>query len=187
MASASMNPTMANLLSKPEKTTADLQAIIDQWHQDLVKNETSLIEHARKLDERQELLSRTTESFIQSQDLLAEIDRDLQKFQSTIQSLTKYNDEFEKSIEQLNNESKKYLPTMLSNAKTERERSVTYEMMESVDQNLRELETEMSRLNELLHIDSNDSIIGTLDELQTCSRDVQQIEETIQQMKIEQK
>ena len=182
-----MNSAVSNLLAQPTKTSDDLQKILDQWHESFVANEHRLIEHAEKCDQRQEMLNETTAALIENQNCLSEIDRDLDEFRLNIDALTKYNDELEKSIEQLNSESKTYLPTFLGNVKTEQDRKCTYELLESVDGDLNELEKQMSRLDQILRMDSDQSIVKTMEELQTCSRDIQQLHDSIRQLKCDDK
>ena len=185
MSSLLTNDSIATILAKPTKTSNDLQQIIDQWHKDLLKNEEYLLQYANQLNEKQQILNRTTSSFIQTQDLLTNLDENLEQFQISIKTLTKYNDELEKDIEELNNDSKKLLPNVLSNPKTEQDRSNTYELMETVDNHLNNLEQTMKQLNHALQINTDSSIIKTTDDLQTCFHDVHNLQESIKQIKIE--
>lgn len=184
MASSSKNESISTILTKPNKTSNDLQQIIDQWNQDLLKNEDYLLRYANQLDQKQQLLSKSTESFIQTQDLLTNLEENLQQFQISIQTLTKYNDELENNIEHLNTESKNLLPNILSNLRTEQDRSQTYELMESVDNQLNDLDRTMKQLNHILQINTDSSIIKTTDELQTCFHDIHNLQETIKQIKL---
>jgi hypothetical protein len=183
MFSSSTNESIAKILAKPDKTSNDLQQIIDQWHHDLLQNEAHLLQYANQLNEKEILLNKTTASFIQTQDLLTNLEENLQHFQLSTQTLTKYNDELETNIEQLNTESKHLLPNILSNRKTEQDRSTTYELMESVDNHLNQLQQTMTELNRILQINTDDSIIKTTDELQTCFHDIHHLQETLKQIK----
>ncbi|CAF0999594.1 unnamed protein product [Adineta steineri] len=184
MSSSSKSESISTILTKPNKTSNDLQQIINQWHHDLLKNEEYLLDYAKQLNEKQQVLNKTTESFIQTQDLLTNLEGNLQQFQLSVQSLTKYNDELEIDIDNLNTESKNLLPTILSNPKIEQDRSITYELMESVDTHLTELDQTMKQLNHILKINTDESIINTTDELETCFHDIHNIQETIKQIKI---
>jgi chromosome segregation ATPase len=184
MASTSTNESISTILAKPTKTSDDLQQIINQWHDDLLKNEDYLLQYANELNQKQQMLNKTTGSFIQTQNLLSNLEENLQQFQISIQTLTKYNNELEDNIEQLNTESKNLLPNLLSNLKTEHDRSITYELMESVDNHLNELEQTMKQLNQILQINTDKSILKTTDDLQTCFHDIQNLQDSIKQIKI---
>jgi chromosome segregation ATPase len=184
MSSSSTPESITAILAKPTKTSNDLQKIIDQWHDDLTNNEDNLLQYANQLNQKQQKLNETTESFIQTQDLLSNLEKDLQQFQLSIEILTKFNDDLENNVEQLNTESKTLLPNIISNLKTEHDRSTTYELMESVDNHLNELEQTMNQLNQILQINTDHSIIKTTEEIQTCFHDIHHIQETIKQIKI---
>jgi chromosome segregation ATPase len=184
MSSSSTNESISTILAKPTKTSHDLQQIIDQWHEDLLKNEDYLLQYANQLNQKQHVLNKTTESFIQTQDLLTNLEENLQQFQLSIQTLNKYNNELETNIEHLNADSKNLLPNILSNLKTEQDRSITYELMESVDNNLNGLEQTMKQLNQILQINTDISIIKTTDDLQTCFHDIHSLQESIKQIKL---
>lgn len=184
MATASSNDFISNILAKPDKTTDDLNAIVDRWHDDLLKNEENLIRCAQQLDQKQQSLSETTESIVQAQDILSTIENNLDQFEASIQSLTKYNDDLEKNIDQLNQDSKNLLPSILANLKTEQDRSINYDLMESVDHKLNEIDKTMKQLYETLQIKTDNSIVKTLDELQTCVEDIDNIQDTIKQLKL---
>ncbi|UJR20884.1 hypothetical protein I4U23_023993 [Adineta vaga] len=179
-----MNESISTILSKPNKTTNDLQQIIDQWHQDLLKNEDQLLQYATQLEQKQQVLNQTTDSIIQTQDLLTNLEKNLQQFQLSTQTLTKYNDELETNIEQLNIESKNLLPNIRSNLKTDQDRTITYDLMDSVDTHLNELDQTMKQLNNILQINTDHSILKTTNELQTCFDDIHNLQETINQIKI---
>lgn len=187
MASSSAQPSIATLLAKPDKTSNDLQQVLDGWHQDLLRNEKHLLEHAHQLDQKQDTLTRSTASLIDAQDLLIDLEGNLEEFQLSIDNLTKYNDELEKNIDGLNKESKTLPPAILSNVKTEQDRAVTYELMESVDNHLDELDEQMKKLNQILRMNTDGSILTTTDELQTCFEDIHQLRESLKQMKFEEK
>ncbi|CAF3676397.1 unnamed protein product [Rotaria sordida] len=184
MSSSSMNEFISTILAKPNKTSNDLQEIINKWHDDLLKNEDYLLQHANQLNQKQQILNKTTELFIQNQDLLTNLEENLQEFQLSIQTLKKYNDELENNIEQLNNESKNLLPNILSNHKIEQDRSINYELMETVDNHLNELDKTIKQLYEKLQINKDSSIINTIDDLQTCFDDINNLQESIKQIKL---
>jgi len=183
MSSSSTNELISTILAKPTKTSNDLQQIIDQWHNDLLKNEDYLLQYANQLNQKQQFLNKTTQSFIQTQDLISNLEENLKQFQISIQTLTKYNDELENNIEQLNIESKTFLPHILPNLKIEHDRSITNELMESVDNDLNQLEQIMNELNQRLQINTDNSIIKTTNELQTCFHDIENLQENIKQIK----
>lgn len=176
--------TISSILAKPTKTSNDLQQIINIWHEDLLKNEDQLLQYANQLNDKQQMLNKATDSFIQTQDLLADLEDNLENFQASIQILTKYNDELEQNIEQLNTESKTLLPNILSNVKTEQDRTHTYELMESVDNHLNELEQTINQLNKDLQLNTDKSIIKTTEDLQTCFQDINSIQEKIRQINL---
>lgn len=184
MASSSTTDPISTILSKPIKTTNDLQQIIDQWHNELLENEKNLLQYASQLNQKQEILNKTTESFIQTQDLFSNLENDLEQFETSIQTITKYNNELENNTKQLDSESKTLLPTILSNYKTEQDRSITYELMESVDNQLNELDQTMKQLNHILQINTDKSILKTTEELQTCFHDIQNLQDSIKQIKL---
>ena len=165
------------------KTTDDFERIIDQWHNELLQNEGYLLHYAQQLDQQQQSLNQTTQSFIQSQDLLGNLEKNLQQFQFSIDNLTKYNNDLEQNIHQLNDQSKTYLPNILGNVKTEQDRSMTYDLMESVDTQLTELEQNIQQLNTTLRLNTDQSIVKTTEDLETCFHDIEQIQQTIEQMK----
>ena len=133
------------------------------------------------------MLTRTTASFIEAQDSLGSLESNLHEFQLSIDNLTKYNDELERNIEGLNKESKTLPPAILSNVKTEQDRTVTYELMESVDNHLNELDEQMKKLNQILQMNTDESILTTTDELQTCFEDMHQLRESLRQLKYDDK
>jgi len=180
---SSTSESISTILDKPIKTSNDLQQIINQWHDDLLKNEDYLLQYANQLNQKQQFLNKTTQSFIQTQDLLSHLEENLKQFQISIQTLTKYNDELENNIEQLNIESKTFLPHILPNLKIEHDRSITNELMESVDNDLNQLEQIMNELNQRLQINTDNSIIKTTNELQTCFHDIENLQENIKQIK----
>jgi len=184
MSSSSTSESISTILAKPTKTSNDLQEIINQWHDDLLKNEDYLIQYANQLNQKQQNLNKTTESFIQTQDLISNLEENLEQFQLSIEKLTKYNDELEINIEQLNTKSKTLLPNILLNLKTEQDRLMTYDLMESVDNHLTDLEKTMNELNHILQINTDKSILKTTDDLQTCFHDIQNLQETIKQIKL---
>ena len=161
---AMSSSSISAILAKPTKTSDDLQQIINQWHEDLMKNEEYLLQYAKELNQKQQMLTKTTESFIQGQDLLSNLEEDLLKFEKSIQTLTKYNDDLEKNIEHLNTEIKSLLPNVLSNLKAEQDRSITYELMESVDEDLNKLQQTMTQLHHNLQPNTDHSIFKTTDE-----------------------
>ncbi|CAF1024899.1 unnamed protein product [Adineta ricciae] len=166
---SSINGSISAILNKPNKTTDDLQQVIDEWHQNLLRNEEHLLQFANQLEQKQQSLNQTTNSIIQTQNLLANLEKNLQQFQLSVQTLAKYNDELETSVEQLNADN----------------RSITYELMDSVDTHLNELDQTMKQINNALQINTDHSILKTTDELQTCFHDVHNLQETIKQIKIE--
>ena len=182
---SSMNASISAILNKPNKTTDDLQQVIDEWHQNLLRNEEHLLQFANQLEQKQQSLNQTTNSIIQTQNLLANLEKNLQQFQLSVQTLAKYNDELESSVEKLNADSKSLLPNIRSNLKTDQDRSITYELMDSVDTDLSELDQTMKQINNALQINTDQSILKTTDELQTCFHDVHNLQETIKQIKIE--
>ena len=184
MSSSSSNETISTILAKPTKTSNDLQQIIDQWHRDLLKNEEYLLQYADQLNQKQQVLNKTTESFIQTQDLVTDLEQNLEQFQVSIETLTKYNDELETKIEQLNNENKTLTPNILSNPKIEQDRSNTFELMESVDNQLNNLQQTMEQLNQILQINTDSSLIKTTDDLQTCFHDIHNLQDSIKQIKL---
>jgi predicted RNase H-like nuclease (RuvC/YqgF family) len=183
MSSSSTNEFISTILAKPTKTSNDLQQIIDYWHKDLLKNEDYLLQYANQLNQKQQFLNKTTQSFIQTQDLFSNLEENLKQFQISIQTLTKYNDELENNIEQLNIESKTFVPHILPNLKIEHDRSITNELMESVDNDLNQLEQIINELNQRLQINTDNSIIKTTNELQTCFHDIENLQENIKQIK----
>ncbi|CAF3384391.1 unnamed protein product [Rotaria sp. Silwood1] len=184
MSSSSTHHFVSTILAKPNKTSNDLQEIINKWNDDLLQNEDYLLQYAHQLNQKQQLLNKTTESLIQTQDLLTNLEENLDQFQLSIQSLSKYNDELQNNIEQLNKESKNLLPNILSNHKIEEDRSITSDLMESVDNQLNELDKTMKQLYEKLQINTDSSIVNTIDDLQTCFHDIHNIQESMKQIKL---
>lgn len=177
--------SISDILAKPRKTTDDFERIIHHWNEDLLRNEEYLLRYAQQLNHRQDMLNQNTQSFVQAQDLVDNLERNLQQFQFSIDNLTKYNDDLEKNIGQLNNESKRFLPSCVGNVKIEQDRSMTYDLMESIDARLKELERNMAGLNNTLQLNTDHSIVKTTEDLQTCFHDIEQIQQTIEQIKLD--
>lgn len=174
---------MEDILAKPTKTANDFERLVRHWHDELMENEGQLLHHAQTLDHQQQSFNQTTRSFIQAQDLLGNLEKTLQQFQHSIDHLSKYNDDMQQNIDQLNDQSKTYLPNILGNVKTEQDRSITYDLLESVDSQLIDLETNINQLNNTLRFNTNQSIVKTTEDLQTCFHDLEQIQQTIEQIK----
>ena len=184
MNSSSMNEFVTDILKKPNKTVNDLQQIIDRWHHIVLKNEDNLLQYAKQLDQKHQLLNKTTESFIQTENLLLNLEESLKNFQISVQTLTKYNDELENNIQQLNSETKILLPNMLSISETEQNRSETNKLMESVDNDLDKLNQTMKQLYENLQINADVSVFNTVDSIQKCFDDIHTLERTMKQYKL---
>ncbi|CAF3064721.1 unnamed protein product [Rotaria socialis] len=184
MSTSSSHDFISTILTKPNKTSNDLHEIINKWRDDLMKNEEYLLQYAYQLSQKQESLNKTTESFIEAQNLLGNIEDNLEQFQLSTEALHKYNNELENNIEQLNNDSKTRLPNILSNMKTEQDRPMVNDLMESVDNQLNELVETTKQLYGSLQIGTDSSIVKTIDDLQTCFRDIDSIQETMKQIKL---
>ncbi|CAF4496334.1 unnamed protein product, partial [Rotaria magnacalcarata] len=76
------------------------------------------------------------------------------------------------------------LPNILSNMKIEQDRPMVNDLMESVDNQLNELVETTKQLYGALQIGTDSSIVKTIDELQTCFRDIDNIQETMKQIKL---
>ncbi|CAF4587122.1 unnamed protein product, partial [Rotaria magnacalcarata] len=76
------------------------------------------------------------------------------------------------------------LPNILSNMKIEQDRPMVNDLMESVDNQLNELVETTKQLYGTLQIGTDSSIVKTIDELQTCFRDIDNIQETMKQIKL---
>ncbi|CAF2113912.1 unnamed protein product [Rotaria magnacalcarata] len=184
MSTSSSYDLISTILTKPNKTSNDLHEIINKWRDDLTKNEEYLLQYAYQLSQKQASLNKTTESFIEAQNLLGNIEDNLEQFQLSTEALHKYNNELENNIEQLNNDSKTRLPNILSNMKIEQDRPMVNDLMESVDNQLNELVETTKQLYGTLQIGTDSSIVKTIDELQTCFRDIDNIQETMKQIKL---
>ena len=53
MSTSSVNASIEAILAKPNKTVNDLQQIVDQWHNGLLKNEGQLLQYAEQLNQKQ--------------------------------------------------------------------------------------------------------------------------------------
>lgn len=183
MTSSSKIDSISTILAKPNKTSNDLQQIVNQWHEDLLKNEEYLLQYAEQLDKKQQTLNQTTETIIETGDLLSNLEKNLQEFESSIEILKKNNNELETNLTQLDNDSKDLLPNILSNLKTGHDRQITYELMDSVDNQLNELDQIMKELNHKFQKDKDKSILKTTEDLQTCFDDIQNLQDSINQIK----
>jgi chromosome segregation ATPase len=186
MASSTYHQSLSNILTKNNRTSDDLQQLIDQWHNDLLENEKRLVQYAHKLDLEEQILSKTTESFIQAQDVLNELEINYEEFNLFVQNFKTMNDELEANLEKFNNDSQTLLPAMIAKVETEQERASTYELMDSVDSHLQKLVSRIAQIHKSVQTDMGKSIITTADELQTCFHDIHQLQDTIKQLKIEQ-
>ena len=163
---------------------AELQQLIDHWQGELLENETKLLQYADQLDQKQQTLNRTTHSFVQAQDLLQHLEASLQDFQLSVDHMTENNDQLEMSIEKLNGDSKTLLPNIPHHLSTEQTRSSIYELMESVDGQLDELEKTMQPLNKQFQSNVDESVVKTAVDLEKCFQDISNLQETIKQIKL---
>ncbi|CAF0785467.1 unnamed protein product [Didymodactylos carnosus] len=179
------------IISKSNKTYSDLEQIIDIWHEYFTTKENALLRNAQELSNEQNLVNSKTEQFINSQNLLYDIEKSNNKFTLSINTLRKYNDELENEIDKLMNESKQFLPNLRQMndvmIKTDVDRTNTYELMENVDKEIENVSDVLTNLNKTLNFNEQSSIANATSDIQTCFQDINEIENKIKSINLSSK